>query len=160
MFELNHANPDIGEFAHAGLIVQSLRDAEQLLGSWLGYGFAGLGDGKVPVRFENGLRETHLTTAWSSPPGIELILNSPGSIWTSEEPIHLHHLAYWVDDLAETSRRLESEGLPLELFFDDGSRTLTRWAYHRQPDGLRIELISNSIRDRLETQLTRSASGP
>jgi catechol 2,3-dioxygenase-like lactoylglutathione lyase family enzyme len=96
---------------------------------------AGVGATTVELRFAYSLDAPHL----------ELIQAVPGTTWTVVPGRALHHLGYWVDDLAATCRALEEQGLPLELCGGDDPAAPTRFGYHLGPDGLRIEVVDRAV---------------
>jgi hypothetical protein len=99
----------------------------------------------------------HLTTWWSvsGPTHIEIVQAVPGTIWDAPAPV-LHHMGYWVPDLAVASGALNAAGSPVEVHGVDGAGVITTFAYHRGADGLLIELTDGSRREAVAA-LARSA---
>jgi hypothetical protein len=95
------------------------------------------------IRFAtaSGIVVVDLALAYSidGPPHLELIQRRPGSPY---ETTGLHHTGHWVDDVAEASAALEASGWPRECVPVDDADRWIGGAYHRSPDGLRIELVS------------------
>ena len=79
----------------------------------------------------------------------------PGSVWVPADS-GLHHVGYWSDDVAADSAELVRLGYAVEVAGKrpDGS---TYWAYHRSPNGPRVELVCRSVQPGLEQYW---ASGP
>jgi catechol 2,3-dioxygenase-like lactoylglutathione lyase family enzyme len=73
-------------------------------------------------------------TIWGAPDGRE----------------YMHHVAYWVDDVQDESRRLLERGFVVELANRPGVAG-PGFAYVVSPEGLRIELVDRA---------TRAAVGP
>jgi hypothetical protein len=90
----------------------------------------------VPFRFAYSLDE----------PFLELIEAMPGTIWETSQPDDVHHVGYWVEDLAAESARLLELGMPVEVCGLDESGTLWGFAYHRSPDGSLHELVDARFR--------------
>ena len=82
-------------------------------------------------------------------PRLELIQSVAG---TPMQPSSsgIHHLGYWCEDVAATSKGLVDQGWAWECGgnFPDGS---SAWAYHFNPAGVRIEVVSTGMREGLET---------
>lgn len=80
---------------------------------------------------------------------IELAYAEPGSpafaMWGVPEGRHLiHHVAYWVEDIAAESAHLMKHGFVREMnVVINGASTC---AYHTSPHGTRIELWSEAMR--------------
>ena len=55
----------------------------------------------------------------------------------------LHHLGYWVDDLAEVSAQLEEQGCPKVACAMSNGR-MFGMAYHEMPDGMYVELVART----------------
>ena len=64
-------------------------------------------------------------------------------IWTAVEGRPLHHLGYWVDDLAEVSAQLEEQGCPKVACAMSNGR-MFGMAYHEMPDGMYVELVART----------------
>ncbi len=87
-------------------------------------------------------------------PRLELVQSAAG---TPLQPSSsgLHHLGYWCDDVAATSAELVDQGWVWECGGErDGSSV---WAFHFNPVGVRIELVSTAMRAALESMWTTSA---
>jgi hypothetical protein len=90
----------------------------------------------------------HLTTWWSvsGPTHIEIVQAVPGTIWDVSATV-LHHVGYWVPDLAVASSALAAAGSPVEVHGVDGAGMISVFAYHRAPEGLLIELTDGRRRE-------------
>lgn len=97
------------------------------------------------VRLPDGEAEIDLRFTYSrTTPRLEVIRTVPGTPWTPAAGSGVHHLGYWSDDVAADSARLSARGYVNEVsgIRPDGS---LYWAYHRSPDGPRIELVSREV---------------
>jgi hypothetical protein len=81
------------------------------------------------------------------PMRVELLEGGPGSVWDTDEVAVLHHVAYWVDDVASTVALLEADGWSLDVTIasDDGQPSM--FAYMTKPGNARVELTEASRRD-------------
>lgn len=76
-------------------------------------------------------------------PCIEIVQSLPGTIWTAVAGRPLHHLGYWVDDLASASVELEDQGCPkVACAMSNGE--MFGMAYHEMPDGMFVELVDRT----------------
>jgi len=137
---------------HIGLQAENLSQACNLLSAALGISWAEpVGGWPVQVRMagrdELEESEGRFTLSRQGPPYLELGQNVPGSpIWHSDgQPISVHHLGFWVEDVEAASARLSEAGFPFEAggLAADGQ---LRYAYH-QVGGMRIEVCERSARD-------------
>lgn len=98
------------------------------------------------IRFDTvaGVVPVDLRLAYSleGPPHVELIQQRPGPIYGN---LGLHHAAYWVDDVPSASARLEGAGWIRECVPVDEHGHWVGGAYHRSPDGLRVEIVSQPL---------------
>ncbi|MGW9046550.1 VOC family protein [Streptomyces lydicus] len=77
------------------------------------------------------------------PPFIELIEGPAGSPWDASAGARFDHLGFWSSDVEQGSRRLESDGLPVDF---SGCPHGRPFAYHRVDSiGARIELVDMSL---------------
>ena len=131
----------IGTFFHVGVIVEDLDAAMEEMSRSLGLEF------NEP--HESTYGDSHIRVCYSlqGPPYLELIQGEPGSMWSTTGGPHADHVGYFVDDLDASMRRLEAEGLPVDI---DGTSYRKRFSYHRSTHaGLRVELIDASRREGL-----------
>jgi hypothetical protein len=92
-------------------------------------------------------------------PHVELIQEVPGTPWVCNEHSNLHHLGFWSEALAADSGRLGAAACPLELMGGHGSGPPGMWAYHRDPLGIRIEVVSEDLRPFMEGHLFGPSAG-
>lgn len=149
--------PDLPVFAphyHVGIVVPEIHAARDRLSDLLGVRWG-------PVMHLDGieLRDgagTDLvlpsTMCYSaSDPALELIEEVPGSVWVTNEHSNLHHIGFWVDGFASVSGALAAASCPLQITGRSGADAPATFAYHRDPLGIRIELVDATMRDAMQT---------
>ncbi|MFI5776346.1 VOC family protein [Nocardia sp. NPDC051570] len=123
---------------HIGIVVADLRQA------MAEFGKIGL-EWHAPVRNESDLivggekvpYSTWMTYSKQGPAYLELLQQSPGTIWAETG---LHHLGLWVDDVPAESEHLTAEGIPLlQQAYD--KVVDAPFSYHQTSDGIRLELM-------------------
>ena len=136
---------------HVGIVVDDPAATMSDLTALFGYEWADELGGVVSVSGPDG-DGTITLQAWysTSEPRLEIVQSVPGTVWTPAEGSGVHHLGYWVDDVAAGSAELERRGYPVEVVGrrPDGA---AYWAYHRSPSGPRVELVSRSLRPTMES---------
>jgi catechol 2,3-dioxygenase-like lactoylglutathione lyase family enzyme len=136
---------------HVGIVVADLRDARARLTDLLGTVWGPIMRmDEVEYRDDAGT-DLVLPTAIcysASSPSIELIEERPGTVWVRNPHSNLHHIAFWVDGLADASERMATGGCPLQLVGRDADAAPVTFAYHRDESlGVRFELVDASMRD-------------
>ena len=77
---------------------------------------------------------------------IELLQGIADSVWAPHRGPHLHHYAYWSDDVAGDVGTLSVQGWSIELTtYDAGGRPVD-FAYLVNGAGERMELVNDSLR--------------
>ena len=98
-------NPE--DYYHTGIVVPDLDAAMDRLNAVAGYQWITPLTYTLPFRTVNGTRELTSTFAYSlQSPHVELIQQVAESPWTAAAGNSVHHLGYFVDDLAETAKRV------------------------------------------------------
>ncbi|MFE2416168.1 VOC family protein [Streptomyces hokutonensis] len=130
---------------HTGIVVPDIEAWKIRLTELAGHRWTGTMAADLPVRTADGERVLPLRYAYSlDAPHLELVQEIPGTPWTPAPNLSVHHLGYFCDDLQTTSKRLEEAGFPLEACaLVDGNPAL--FAYHRDPYGLRIEIVDRTL---------------
>lgn len=161
----------LGRLYHVGIVVPDIEAAKQhftdLLGVTWGpvvhvdaYGVRAFdleagdletGDGRDLV-FPNTL--CYSTEA----PHLELVEEVPGSVWECNEHSNLHHIGVWTDALPDDSARYTELRCPLQLCGHDGDTAPMQFAYHRDPLGVRIELVDVALKPMMEEFMFRAAA--
>jgi len=133
---------------HVGIVVPELGPAMDALSTYLGVEFMEIVEPVLPMRdMHRGTRDVALRIANSTlNPRLEVIEALPDSPWALDGTgMVLHHIAYFVDDLAEDSRSVAGP-CPIEIA---GVRTDGEvpgiFTYHIH-NGLRFELLDPMLR--------------
>jgi hypothetical protein len=144
-----------GDQFHAGIVVDDPAAVMAELSASFGYEWCDQIGGIVSVELPEGEIKIDLRAWYSrserSEPRIEIVQSIPGSVvWTPAEGSGIHHLGYWVADVAARSAVLEEAGYQLEA---RGVRPggIPYWAYLRHPSGIRVELVSTGMRPIMES---------
>jgi catechol 2,3-dioxygenase-like lactoylglutathione lyase family enzyme len=147
-----------GQLYHVGIVVPDVEAAQAHLADLLGITWGpvlevdafdvrafdeGGGDGNDLV-FPNTLCYS------TEPPYLELVLEVPGSVWECNEHSNLHHIGVWTDTLPADSARYTDLRCPLQLCGRDADGSLQQFAYHRDPLGVRIELVDVAMKPMME----------
>jgi hypothetical protein len=88
-------------------------------------------------------------------PHLELIEEVPETVWVCNEHSNLHHIGFFVATLGVSSDRLTAAHCPLELCGRQGSVVPSRFSYHRDPLGIRLELVDDGLRPSMEEWMFR-----
>jgi catechol 2,3-dioxygenase-like lactoylglutathione lyase family enzyme len=139
------------EISHVGIVVPDLEAACDDLSRALGLTWAKPAEQLVVGRSATGLTRTPVLLSWSvqGPPYVELLQGPPGTPWAAAGARRLHHVGYWVDDVAAESERLDQAGLTLEVAGEDDQGRRAEYAYHL--DGsVRVEVLDRRRRRMLE----------
>ena len=147
---------NITDVYHTGFVVPEIEAAMAELTAVFGVSWTAVEEREMPIVTQDGPQVVTLRFAYSQggTPRLELLEPVPGTPW--ETPSHsfgagaAHHIGVWAPDFAETSDKLVAEGFPRVLTFDDGSGKAVRFAYHRLPSGVIVELIDATRRAELE----------
>jgi len=86
----------------------------------------------------------------TSPPHLELVQEVPGSVWECNEHSNIHHIGYWTDALPADSDAFGVSQCPLQLCGRDGTQSPAQFAYHRDPLGVRFELVDAAMKPMME----------
>jgi hypothetical protein len=130
---------------HVGIVVDDLDTALVDLSELFGYEWCPQLHIQTPVVLPTGELTLDLRFAYSaSVPRLELIQSTPGTLWVPAPTSGVHHVGYWSDDVASDGDLLATRGYAVEAtgVRPDGNAI---WAYHRSPDGPRIELVSREL---------------
>lgn len=129
---------------HVGIIVPDIASAAQRLTTAAGYLWTKPVQAALHVTTDAGEHDVAFEFVYSlQPPHLELIRESPGTIWTASPDTATHHLGYWVDDLSFAASRLEAAGFRQEA--RPSGDTLTFFAYYTDAAGVRIEIVDREL---------------
>jgi hypothetical protein len=111
-------------FFHVGFIVPDLDAAMKEFHAALGITWRAPADAMVPLRGPDGVIEAKVYSVYSEggPPAIELIQSVP-STPLAANGVSFHHLGFWTDRLATSSRDLDAHGWPCAATSPASTRT-------------------------------------
>jgi hypothetical protein len=139
---------------HIGFVVPNLRTAMQETTASLGYRWSKMRELAGDILVPGGPRPSTIRVAFTQdgPPWIEFI-ESQDPVWKPERDAVLHHVGFYVDDLAEEKRRLEGLGFAFEAgsLAPDGG--VSGFAYMRSPISGRVELVDQRLRGSIERMI-------
>ncbi len=137
-------------FYQVGIIVPALEPAMEELSTGLGLTWGTIVEIAYvaePVRFVFSVQ---------GPPHIELIEGAPGGPWDTTGAPRMDHIGCWSADVQTEKHELEARGLPIDV--DGEALGNPIFTYHRAPaSGMRVELVSESVRERFYASLGRAA---
>jgi catechol 2,3-dioxygenase-like lactoylglutathione lyase family enzyme len=148
-----------GELYHVGIVVPDVESAMAHFTELLGVGWGPVvataafevrdGDGN-DLTFPNKL--CYSTVA----PYIELVEELPGSVWVCNEHSNIHHVGFWTDALPADSNAIGASRCPLQICGRDGNEAPVSFAYHRDPLGVRFELVDAAMKPMMEEFMFRA----
>ena len=144
---------ELGSHYHVGIIVPDVRAARQQLSDLLGVTWGPVVQlDEVSYRDPSGADLLLPTTMCYSTgdPCLELIQEVPGTVWERNEHSNLHHIGVWTDALPADSATYSELRCPLQLCGHDGDTAPIQFAYHRDPLGVRIELVDAAMKPMME----------
>lgn len=137
-------------FYQVGVIVPALEPAMEELGTALGLTWGTVVEvdyEPAPIRFVFSVQ---------GPPHIELIEGPQAGPWSSAGGPRIDHIGYWSSDVAADKRELRARGLPIDVDGEQLGNPI--FAYHRaEHSGMRVELVSDAMRERFYASLGRPA---
>jgi len=83
-------------------------------------------------------------------PYLELVEELPGSVWVCNEHSNIHHIGFWTDALTSDSDAFGASQCPLQLCGREGVEAPVQFAYHRDPLGVRFELVDIAMKPMME----------
>jgi len=145
--------PELPAHYHVGIIVPDVRAARARFTELLGVRWGPVMH-MAEVEYRDGDGNDLLlptTISYSTgTPAIELIEETPGTVWVRNEHSNLHHIGVFSDQLVHQSERFHAAQCPLELMDGRGDGPPEMWAYHRDPLGVRIEIVNEELRPAME----------
>jgi ligand-binding sensor domain-containing protein len=139
---------------HAGIVVDDPVATMAQLTDLAGYEWADQIGGTVTVSLPDGDRQIEMRTWYSkTTPRLEVVQSHQGTLWTRADS-GLHHVGYWVGDVAATMAELEKRGYAFEAA---GKRPDGQpyWAFLQPPAGSgaagpRLEIVSRALQPMME----------
>lgn len=133
-----------GDLYHTGLIVTDIDAAAQHLTAAGGYQWTNPVEYSLSVTTADGDYEVPFKFVYSvEAPHLELVQEVPGTIWTASTGGAVHHLGYWVDDIAAAAGVLERAGYRQEA--RPAGEAVSAFAYYLDPLGVRIEIVDRAL---------------
>ncbi len=131
---------------HTGIVVPDLDTAMARLTALAGYRWIAPMSYTLAFRTVTGARDLTSTFVYSvQAPYIELLQEVPGTPWMAAPGNAVHHLGYFVDNLAETATMLEDNGFSFEMTCELPGSRLAMFAYYVDADGTRIEIVDRAL---------------
>ena len=150
----------LSEMYHVGIVVPEVEAARERLTELLGVVWGRIVEADIDVRDGDGdVAKVQLKMCYSTEaPYLELIAERPGTPWICNPHSNLHHIGFFSDALGSDSAGLTSAQCPIDLAQHGEATAATGWVYHRDPLGIRIELVDASSRQTMEQFLCRPPS--
>ena len=147
----------LSELFHVGIVVPDVEAACARLTELLGTQWGPILENDLEIRdaAANDLVVPNRICYSTVPPYFELIQEVRDTPWVCNEHSNLHHIGFFSDTLAADSDGLRGARCPLEVRDGHGSAPPTRFAYHRDGMGIRIELVNAALRTVMEQHLFR-----
>lgn len=149
---------------HVGIIADDPAATMAQLTELLGYEWCDPIGGTITVGTPSGDITVEVRTWYSkTTPRLEVAQSHPGTVWTRADS-GLHHVGYWVDDVAATIAELEKRGYAFEAAGKrpDGE---PYWAYligpaGSGPAGPRLEIVSRQLQPIMEPYFATGSMAP
>jgi catechol 2,3-dioxygenase-like lactoylglutathione lyase family enzyme len=127
-------------FSHFGYVVD---DLEATAGRWsdtFGFEWTPVQRRERSIRMEGAEQSVDLAVTWSleGPVRVELLEAVEGTVWERRHGHPIHHVCYWVPDLATEGARLLALGWRVEVT-EPGPDEVNGFAYLVDTDGFRVE---------------------
>ena len=137
---------------HTGIVVDDVATAIPVWEAATGVKWGSVYGGPLTVCTPASGPVTHqVELAYSSDLRLELVKLLPGTCWTVNGGIGVHHTGCWSDDLEADAARLESQGWPIVTHGVDDDGAMAMFSYHQVPGVGLLELVSSATREMLET---------
>jgi len=143
----------LSEMFHVGVVVPELEAARARLTDLLGVSWGPIVEtATLEVRDGSGrdLVVPNRICYSTAPPYIELVEEQPGTTWVCNEHSNIHHIGFFSTAVAADSQGLARAHCPLELTGRGEDAAPAGFAYHRDPLGVRIELVDAAMREVME----------
>jgi hypothetical protein len=146
----------LDEYFHVGIVVPDIHTARDRFTELLGVAWGPVMVNDIEVRDGDGERTVPNTMCYSTTaPYLELIQEVAGTPWVCNEYSNLHHIGFFTDALADETTRLGAARCPLEMMDGTGDGPPWVWAYHRDPLGVRVEIVNTEMRPMMEQFMWR-----
>ena len=150
------------EYFHVGIVVPDLEAAQARLTELLGVEWGPVMVNDIDIRDADGVERVvpNKICYSTASPYLELIEEVPGTPWVCNEHSNLHHIGVFSGQLIHHSDRFHAAQCPLELTDGTGDGPPVMWAYHRDPLGVRIEIVNDELRPAMEQFMWRAPETP
>jgi catechol 2,3-dioxygenase-like lactoylglutathione lyase family enzyme len=148
-----------GQLYHVGIVVPDVEVAKAHFTDLLGITWGPVVETEgLPVREGDGAERIvpNRLCYSTEPPYVELVQEVPGTVWECNEHSNLHHIGVWTDALPADSATYTELRCPLQLCGRDDDGALVQFAYHRDPLGVRIELVDLAMKPMMEEFMFRA----
>jgi len=146
----------LSEMYHVGIVVPDLDAARDRLSRVLGVVWGPVVDtAALELRDADG-RDLVLPNRMcysTSPPYLELVQEVPGTPWVCNAYSNLHHIGFFSSAVTADAEGVARAGCPLEIAGRAGALAPAGFTYHRDPLGVRIELVDEVMRPVMEQWL-------
>lgn len=148
-------------YYHVGIVVPDLDAAQARFTELVGTEWGPVLETQLPVRLGDGTEIVvpNKICYSTAHPYLELIEEAPGTPWVCNEHSNLHHIGFFSEAFAADTARLSAAACPLEMMDGHGDGPPTTFTYHRDPLGVRIELVNDAIRATMEEFMFRAPGG-
>ena len=136
----------MGSIWHIGIAVPDLEEGKAELGEVFGLHWRPSRVRKLTLADAVGRPcevECHVVFSLGGPFAVEVWQAIPGTPLDVPEAGGVHHIGYWVDDLAATASALEDAGYRQEA--RPSGAGLSKFAYYIDPAGVRIEIVDRAL---------------
>ena len=133
-------------YFHVGFIVPDLNAAMEEFGAALGIKWRAPIDATVPLLGPDGVVDADVYSVYSQggPPAIELVQSVPETPLAGKGGVSFHHLGFWTDRLASSSRDLGAHGWPCAATVASPDNGPSRFTLQRSPHGFYVELFDTA----------------
>jgi catechol 2,3-dioxygenase-like lactoylglutathione lyase family enzyme len=147
-------------FFHVGIVVPRLEEALEHLTKALGVRWCAVTEVEMAVEDGAGRPATvPLRMVYSAePPYVEVIQEVAGTPWVCNPHSNLHHIGFWAEGLQATHDHLVASACPLEVAGAGDGRGPQSFTYHRDPLGVRVELVDAAMRPVIEASIEAGAA--
>jgi hypothetical protein len=140
---------NFGTMYHTGIVVKDVDAAMAEYSDIMGVSFGLQGEQEMPVWMPSGARTMNFRFAYTAegPHRLELVRETPGTLWTMPGVGHAHHLGYWCDDVPAATAELVQRGVPIaaKVGVSDPDEDAAIVLFQAK-SGIYLELISSEMR--------------
>ena len=150
----------LSEMYHVGIVVPDVEAGRRRLTELLGTVWGPIVETEMKVRDGAGAASTvQLKMCYSTEtPYLELIEERPGTPYVCNPVSNLHHIGFFSGDLDADSSALSGAQCPIDLAPSEEESAAVGWVYHRDPLGIRFELVDAATRSGMQEFLCTPAT--